>query len=37
MKRLLMVAYDFPPMLPGVRRTLAFIRYLAISAGSRPC
>lgn len=28
MKRLLMIAYDFPPMLPGVRRTLAFIRYL---------
>ncbi len=28
MKRLLMIAYDFPPMLPGVRRTVAFARYL---------
>lgn len=35
MKRLLMIAYDFPPMLPGVRRTLAFIRHLP-QCGWRP-
>ena len=28
MKRLLMIAYDFPPLLPGVRRAVAFARYL---------
>ncbi|MCX7013680.1 MAG: hypothetical protein NTW86_14185 [Candidatus Sumerlaeota bacterium] len=28
MKRLLMIAYDFPPLLPGVRRVVAFARYL---------
>lgn len=28
MKRLLMIAYDFPPLLPGVRRTLSLVRYL---------
>jgi glycosyltransferase involved in cell wall biosynthesis len=28
MKRLLMIAYDFPPLLPGARRAAAFARYL---------
>jgi len=28
MKRLLMIAYDFPPLLAGVRRTVGFARHL---------
>ena len=28
MKKLLMIAYDFPPAIAGVRRTLKFIKYL---------
>jgi glycosyltransferase involved in cell wall biosynthesis len=28
MKKLLMIAYDFPPAISGVRRTLKFIQYL---------